>query len=415
MGGAVALAQKNDKEADKVNTMNIAVIGAGLSGLWLANRLQAEGHTVTVFEKSRGTGGRMASKRFTYSEEGQAPVTWRADLGAQYFTARSAWFVREVEAWQRKGWVASWECQPYRVSFSELGSVLEPSPDNTQRWVGIDGMTQLTRQLAAQLQAPSTCLFSRRIIAMTHQPEQGWTLLWQDESKPQSTPQQAQFDSVICTMPIEQVVPLVGEDVLQQSDYYRVDKHGQALEFSSTNRQNTSVYHMSSAPQAVPPATLLASCHQPCVAVALLTRGTMSVEQQSVAAMFVDAVHPSGLSWVSRQDSKPGSAQSMPENTQSWVLHYRPENSQCIPLADNSAAIELAHQQLQDLLGQSLTLLQGHRHYWRYAKPTSAWNACGVIIHRQQSLAITGDWCVGGRVEGALLAAEQVIQQCAWR
>lgn len=395
--------------------MNIAVIGAGLSGLWLANRLQAEGHTVTVFEKSRGTGGRMASKRFTYSEEGQAPVTWRADLGAQYFTARSAWFVGEVEAWQRKGWVACWECQPYRASFSESGSVLEPSPDDTQRWVGIDGMTQLTRQLAAQLQVPSACLFSRRIIAMTHQPEQGWTLLWQDESKPQSTPQQAQFASVICTMPIEQVVPLVSEDVLQQSDYYKVDQRGQGLESSPANNHFSSEQNVPREPHAVPSAALLASCHQPCVAVALLTRGAMNVEQQSAAAMFVDASHPSGLSWVSRQDSKPGSAQSMPEDTQAWVLHYRPEHSQRMPPADNSAAIELAHEQLQDLLGQKLTLLQGHRHYWRYAKPTSAWNACGVIINRQQSLAITGDWCVGGRVEGALLAAEQVIQLCAWR
>lgn len=42
---------------------HIAVIGAGLSGMGAARRLVRADHTVTVFEKSRGVGGRMASRR----------------------------------------------------------------------------------------------------------------------------------------------------------------------------------------------------------------------------------------------------------------------------------------------------------------------------------------------------------------
>lgn len=43
--------------------MEIAVIGAGPAGLACARALRAKGHAVTVFEKSRGPGGRMSSRR----------------------------------------------------------------------------------------------------------------------------------------------------------------------------------------------------------------------------------------------------------------------------------------------------------------------------------------------------------------
>jgi renalase len=43
--------------------MRVAVVGAGLSGLAAARELTANGHEVIVFEKSRGLGGRLASRR----------------------------------------------------------------------------------------------------------------------------------------------------------------------------------------------------------------------------------------------------------------------------------------------------------------------------------------------------------------
>ena len=43
--------------------MRIAVIGAGLAGLAAAREAAAAGHEVTVFEKSRGMGGRIAARR----------------------------------------------------------------------------------------------------------------------------------------------------------------------------------------------------------------------------------------------------------------------------------------------------------------------------------------------------------------
>ena len=78
-------------------TVPIAIIGTGIAGLSAAQALTEAGHVVQIFDKSRGSGGRMSSKR---SDAGAL------DMGAQYFTARDRRFVTEVQRWQTKGWVA---------------------------------------------------------------------------------------------------------------------------------------------------------------------------------------------------------------------------------------------------------------------------------------------------------------------
>ena len=59
--------------------MNIAIIGAGISGCSCAHQLTQAGHQVTVVEKGRGVGGRMSTRRMDGA---------RIDHGAQFYTAR---------------------------------------------------------------------------------------------------------------------------------------------------------------------------------------------------------------------------------------------------------------------------------------------------------------------------------------
>ena len=72
----------------------IAIIGAGISAAACASELLKKGFDVTVFEKSRGAGGRLSSK---YLGE------YKVDLGAQYFSVTDAKFLQQVIKWEEQG------------------------------------------------------------------------------------------------------------------------------------------------------------------------------------------------------------------------------------------------------------------------------------------------------------------------
>lgn len=69
----------------------IAVIGAGLAGLVVASRLTAAGRTVTVFDKSRGLGGRLATRRTDFGAfDHGAPVAHCERAPIQFLEAEHA-------------------------------------------------------------------------------------------------------------------------------------------------------------------------------------------------------------------------------------------------------------------------------------------------------------------------------------
>jgi predicted NAD/FAD-dependent oxidoreductase len=139
--------------------ISIAIIGAGLSGLSAANTLHSAGYRVQLFDKSRGSGGRMSSKRSGFGD---------LDMGAQYFTARDAGFSQAVSHWQQQGWVAPWSPQIYQYRQGALNA----SPDNQPRWVGTPRMSALTRGLLGDLPARFECR-----ICEIFRGDQHWQLL----------------------------------------------------------------------------------------------------------------------------------------------------------------------------------------------------------------------------------------------
>lgn len=84
-------------------SQRIGIIGAGISGLSAAQRLIAVGHAVDLFDKGRGPGGRMSTRRERIND-----TTYLFDHGAQYFTARDPRFVSQVEHWVQHGLAARW-------------------------------------------------------------------------------------------------------------------------------------------------------------------------------------------------------------------------------------------------------------------------------------------------------------------
>ena len=163
----------------------IAIIGTGLAGLSAAQALHAAGLQVELFDKSRGSGGRMASKR---SDAGSL------DIGAQYFTARDRRFVDVVQQWQARGWVAEWDPQLYQLD--EHG--LHPSPDEQLRWVGTPRMSAISRALLGALPVHFSCR-----ITEVFRGEQNWQL--QDAEGQSHGP----FSAVIVATPAPQATGLL--------------------------------------------------------------------------------------------------------------------------------------------------------------------------------------------------------------
>lgn len=105
----------------------IAVIGSGIAGMRAARLLSEAGHSVTVFEKGRGTGGRMASGALGETS---------ADLGAAMIEARTV----EFEHWLHQQGAERW--QPRCASFG-----LDRIPDR-HGWVAVPRSSAMTRALA---------------------------------------------------------------------------------------------------------------------------------------------------------------------------------------------------------------------------------------------------------------------------
>lgn len=83
----------------------VAVVGAGMAGATCAAALRQAGWAVTVVDKARGPGGRMATRRAAWRDAagGEHAAWWHH--GAPSFEVTSVDFAAQVAAWAEAGWV----------------------------------------------------------------------------------------------------------------------------------------------------------------------------------------------------------------------------------------------------------------------------------------------------------------------
>ncbi|MCZ8103530.1 MAG: FAD-dependent oxidoreductase [Burkholderiales bacterium] len=149
----------------------IAIVGAGIAGLAAARRLADAGHPVAVFDKGRGLGGRMATRRadgFVF------------DHGAQFFRVRGSAMGAALSAWRDAGAADAW--------FDDA-------------FVGTPGMTAPARALAAGLAVRTECT-----VTGLSKGGSGWTLV--DAAGPVAHPSNGAFAAVILAVPSPQAIPL---------------------------------------------------------------------------------------------------------------------------------------------------------------------------------------------------------------
>ena len=116
--------------------LEVAIIGAGVTGLATARSLNTRNYM--IFEKSRGPGGRLASKRLN---------DFRVDIGAQFFTVRDPRFQEIVSDAVHTGFVERW--RPRMGTF--IMGRAAASPDTQERFVGFPYMNAMGHYLAQSL------------------------------------------------------------------------------------------------------------------------------------------------------------------------------------------------------------------------------------------------------------------------
>ncbi len=319
----------------------VAVIGAGISGLFAARTLADHGLPVTVFDKGRGVGGRMSSRQV----DGQ----WCFDHGAQYFTARDPQFLRYVDSWLQQGVVARWpnvtSDPSQKIVVLKQGEVIEKQ-DAGERFVGSPAMSSVCDHLASDLN-----IRTQTQIGKIESAKEGLCLMDQ-AGKLLGT-----YDRLIVSAPAAQTAELLA------------NYPGLSLPISKIKMQ-------------------------PCWAV------MATFEQTFVSDWAAAFVHDSILTWIARNSTKP----NRPANAEHIVLHASHEwTSSNWDRNGEDIAEELlaAFWQASGISPHAPSQLQAHR--WKFAIPIDP-PVERCFFDKEFGIAACGDWASGARVEGAFLS-----------
>lgn len=329
--------------------MKIAIIGAGVSAAAACKALTAQGASVTVFEKARGPGGRVSSKR---------ALAGSFDFGAQYFTARSQTFLAQVQQWQSQGLVQRWEFVPYQYQHGQLS----PSPDDEIRYIGTSTMHQM---LAGEFEGATMytgCKINELSYICSNVSSQS-TGQWQLCSEQGEC--FGGFDALLLTCPPAQAKQL--------------------LEGAPLSLQ-------------IPEQALL-----PCWAVLLELASATHHQAQGIF------VRDGNTRWIAQQSAKPGrhSARLLQETAQApeqWLVHLSEDCSAAELETMPEQISALAAAELSRVLGTEVQVAAALCHRWLYASYNSDIPPCGVLFDKKMQLALCGDWTLGGRVENAWLS-----------
>lgn len=272
------------------------------------------------------------------------------DHGAQYFTARDLRFRRWVDAWQARGLLARW--QPRLVSIDADGVhdklVMKDKTEQLRRYVAIPAQNALVKHVLSDLAVHFDAQVSRI------ERESG---LWRVFDAPGT--RIAQATQLLLCVPAPQTAALLAE-------------YPDALRFARSTTM------------------------QPCWAV-------MAAFLPALPLAFDGAfVNTGALSWIARDSSKPGRGTAM----DCWVLHANAAWSEQ-HLEDTPEQVSAALlAEFARLTGAEVVPIYASAHRWRYALGKRDDAIDGHFYDADLQLGIAGDWCAGGRVEGAFLSGQ---------
>lgn len=317
----------------------VAVIGAGLSGLRCARTLADAGAAVVVFDKSRGVGGRMATRRLSGVGADGQPWQAEADHGVPSFGVRGAAFADAVRAAVARGWLRPW--QPRRAPGGE------PCAPDAPQWLAAPAMkgwcAALAEGLDVRLQVPVDALLRGGA---------GWTVL------AGGLVVASGFDEVVLALPPAQAAPLLRP--------LRADWAERLARWPM----------------------------QPTWAWLGVSVGATALDWELLQPLA------GPLSRIDRQSARPWS-RSQP-GLEVWTAHATTAWTSAHLETPPEIVEPLLREALEDAVGHRLRWQGQWVHRWRYAQATAPAPLDGPCWHAPAlGLGVCGDALGGGGVEGA--------------
>ncbi|MEM6646499.1 MAG: FAD-dependent oxidoreductase [Bacteroidota bacterium] len=340
---------------------NIGIVGAGLSGLAAARMIERAGHHVTLFEKSRGTGGRAATRR----REG-----CRYDHGANYFKLNDA--IRDLVL--------------HELPTDDLVTIDDPvwtfgtegeltpgaeRPNSQTRYSYRFGINQLTKLLYATLDAP---MHTQTRIQHIEGDGATWHFVTTEGAR------YGPYDAVVLTPPGPQTLDLLRASTLPTA----IDRDALLQTWSE-------------------------SAYQPQFACVFGLNHRIPFPFS--ALLNTDREHP--IAWLQVEHAKAG---HVPEASSVLVVQMSPAWTAEHYDQDRDVVIATAWPITKQLLGieQSEFLAWADLQRWRYALPTTAVDARALASSEAAGLYFASDALIGkGRVEGVLAQGMQVGERVA--
>ena len=146
---------------------DVAIIGAGLSGLTCARQLAAAGYSVCILDKSRGLGGRMATRR--------VDERIRVDHGLRYWQPQSAGLKALTEELLSAGVVKPWRVSAYEIRDRGVLVAVDSADSETKRYAAPAGMSAIAKFLAQPFTPEETLLMGHRATSVRRQAK-GWQI-----------------------------------------------------------------------------------------------------------------------------------------------------------------------------------------------------------------------------------------------
>lgn len=336
----------------------IAIVSAGMASLTCARELQAAGRDVGVIDKSRGLGGRLATRRLAQTQ---------ADHGVCYLKPKGERFTELIQELSQRNVVRVWTDRLHTLSQGKLSLDSNATP----RYVAAQGATAIAKDLAQGLP-----LYLNQQICDIQPIEQGWQLTSQNSAFVMTA------KIVIFAIPAPQALPLV-QPILQSLDNHDLMRQLQGVQFA--------------------PCLTAIATYTPEITLKMITE--ISENQRYGITCLDDSM----LGWIGFESTK-----QIDPVQGSMIIQSNAKFATAQFDADN--LIDIA-QQLCDRAAQVLDtswiakpdLVQLHR--WKYAFVLNPIDAPFLQASTSNPLYFIGDWCGGDRVEHAFLSGLAMAEE----